>query len=135
MAKFSAHGGLRLRLNGGRTSFGCELKDPFRSRAGGGRGGGKKKRLLLESPFGIHRGSGRGGRLSGLGRVCSHGKKSSEFKSEERLKKDGGNGDQEEDEMDFDEFESDEFSCFRGLVLDLSYRSVTFFRVLFFLFL
>ena len=53
MAKFSAHGGLRLRLNGGRTSFGCELKDPFRSGAGGGRGGGKKKRLLLESPFGI----------------------------------------------------------------------------------
>ena len=38
-------------------------------------------------------------------------------------------------EMDFDEFARDEFSCFRGLVLDISYRSVTFsmFSMLFFL--
>jgi len=36
--------------------------------------------------------------------------------------------------MDFDEFARDEFSCFRGLVLDISYRSVTFsmFSMLFF---
>lgn len=109
MAKFSAHGGLRILFNGERTSFGCEPKDPFGFRLGGGFG---KKRSLLESPR-----INRKVRLSGLGRVCSHGKKSGGSKSEERLRKDADNGVE-------DEFERDELSCYRGLVLDISYRPV-----------
>ncbi|ONK65067.1 uncharacterized protein A4U43_C07F33260 [Asparagus officinalis] len=104
MAKFSANGGLRL-------SLGSDFRDPFRF----------NKRLLLESPVGLSKGS-RGVRLSGFCRVWSHGEKSGGFKSEERLKREGG--DSEEEEVELQELEGDELSCFRGLVLDISYRPV-----------
>lgn len=121
MAKFSAHGGLRILFNGERNPFVCEPKDPLRFKLGGG--GDGKKRVLLESPR-----ISRGTRISGHGRVFSHGKRASGFKSEERLRKHDGDDEEEEEEaeemVDFDEFERDELSCFRGLVLDISYRPV-----------
>ncbi|XP_020256053.1 uncharacterized protein LOC109832961 isoform X2 [Asparagus officinalis] len=113
MAKLSAHGGLRPLSNGEKTTFGSELRDPFRF----------NKKLLLENPIGFHR-SSRGLRISKFSRVWSHGMKSNGFKSEKKLKRDGVDSEEEEEEVEFKEFGRDEFSCFRGLVLDISYRPV-----------
>lgn len=78
-------------------------------------GGGK---TLLDSPLGIHRRS-RGVRSLGPGRVWSLGsKKPGSFKAEKSLSDD--DDEEEEDEG----FERDELSCFRGLVLDISYRPI-----------
>lgn len=110
MARFSAHGGVRFQFNGDMTSFGCELKDPFRFKLGSDHG---NKRFLLESPR-----INTGVRPSGVTRVFSHGKKSSGFKSEEKFKRNAVDSEEEED----DETEFNDLSCFRGLVLDISYR-------------
>lgn len=70
-------------------------------------------------------------RVGGFARVWAHGhgRRAGGFKNEERLKRDGGDDDSEEEEVEeeevgFDEFARDELSCFRGLVLDISYRPV-----------
>ncbi|ONK63636.1 uncharacterized protein A4U43_C07F17320 [Asparagus officinalis] len=111
MAKLSTHGGLRLLSNGEKTAFGYELRDPFRF----------NKRLLLESPIGFYR-SSRGLRISKFSRGWSYGIKSIGFKSEKRLMRDGVDSEEEEEEIEFEEFGRDEFSCFRCLVLVISFR-------------
>ncbi|KAJ6847153.1 uncharacterized protein M6B38_285100 [Iris pallida] len=117
MARVTAHGGLRLLLNAERTPFVHDPKDQSTLKLGGGCNG-RKKRFLAENPLGIHEGGRRGARPHGSGRVCSH-------------KKSGGGGLKPEEFMESDdedeelgEFERDELSCFRGLVLDISYRPV-----------
>lgn len=116
MAKFTAQGNLRLLFKGDSASFRWELRDSVRFGVGGGKG-------LLESPIGILRWS-RGVKSLGPGWVWSLGnQKSSSFKAEKCL--DGDDDEEEEDEEEGGEFVRDELSYFRGLVLDISYRSVT----------
>ncbi|XP_072951421.1 uncharacterized protein [Typha angustifolia] len=110
MAKFAAQGGLGLPFSGERSSFGCDLRDPFRFGVG-------DVRRLSNCPVGIRRSSRVVRSSPGNWRVLSLGKKSSSSRAEEHL---DGEGDGDEQE----EFETDELSCFRGLVLDISYRPV-----------
>lgn len=111
MAKFRPQGDLNLAINGSRAHLGSETKDPFSLRVGCG--GGRRK---FESSVGIQR-SSRGIRFPGFGSVCSMGRKAGSGAAE-RLNGDGGDSEEE------DGFEKDELSCFRGLVLDISYRPV-----------
>ena len=106
MAKFTAQGGLKLHFNGDSGSFAFDSSDPFNFRLG--------KLRFLHTPAQIHRNKVR---TPGSGRVVSASKKSSTSKAaEEHLN----------DDYDEDDYEKDELSCFRGLVLDISYRSLIF---------
>ncbi|KAK1297074.1 hypothetical protein QJS10_CPB15g02110 [Acorus calamus] len=110
MAKFTTHASLKLPINGEKISSWGDPKDPLHFRYGGLR--------FVENLVQKHR---RCVRFDGYGRVCSLGKKSSSFKAEECL----GNGASiDDDDYDEDGYERDELSCFRGLVLDISYRPV-----------
>ncbi|KAJ6817013.1 uncharacterized protein M6B38_414015 [Iris pallida] len=118
MARITAHGGLRMLLNAERTPFPHDPKDPSTLKLGGGSSGGKK-RFLVGSPSG----GKRGVRVDGFGRVRSHRKSGGGLKIEEFMESD----DEEEEEVEEEsagEFERDELSCYRGLVLDISYRPV-----------
>lgn len=71
----------------------------------------------------VHRRSSRGLRVGALGKVWAHGRRAGGFKNEERLKIDDSE-EEDEGEVELNEFARDELSWFRGLVLDISYRSV-----------
>ncbi|PKA50919.1 hypothetical protein AXF42_Ash007574 [Apostasia shenzhenica] len=121
MARFTANGSLKLLLNGERAcSFGGERRDPVRCRVCGWR-------RLLKSPIGVQ---SRGSCFQWVCRVSAMGKKGGVSKAEERSKgreglDDSEDVDEEDEEVDEEEeFMRDELSCFRGLVLDISYRPV-----------
>ncbi|KAJ3707285.1 hypothetical protein LUZ61_010990 [Rhynchospora tenuis] len=115
MARIASQGGLGLPFN-------CDLVARFK---------GISKRKCLETPIGISHGDrSRGFRSGGKWRIGAVSKKKLSWGSK------GGERYTEEVEL-FDrelldevveeaseEFERDELSCFRGLVLDLSYRPV-----------
>ncbi|XP_009389001.2 uncharacterized protein LOC103975690 [Musa acuminata AAA Group] len=115
MAKLTAQGSLRLTLCGDRASFWCEPRDQVRCRIGGGK-------RPLDSPVGIHR-SSSGFTSPEAGRVWAVGKKSKSFKPDEFESGEGKEVEYEEEEEE-NELQRDELSCFRGLVLDVSYRPV-----------
>lgn len=95
---------VKLQLNGDRGSFAFDSRDPFHFRLG--------KLRFLDTPAQIHRNKVR---IPGSGRVLSVSKKSSTSKAaDEHLN----------DDYDEDGYQKDELSCFRGLVLDISYRPV-----------
>ncbi|KAJ3669922.1 hypothetical protein LUZ60_010246 [Juncus effusus] len=112
MAKVAAHGGVGFNFN-------CDLTTRF---------GGLSKRSFSESPIWISRRNYIGG-LSSLEqwRASASGKKK-RSKGEDRIngEKDRFNQELENEQIEEKyEFERDELSCFRGLVLDLSYRPVS----------
>ncbi|CAL9201799.1 unnamed protein product [Musa hybrid cultivar] len=115
MAKLTAQGSLRLTLCGDRASFWCEPRDQVRCRIGGGK-------RPLDSPVGIHR-SSSGFTSPDAGRVWAVGKKSKSFKPDEFESGEGKEVEYEEAEEE-NELQRDELSCFRGLVLDVSYRPI-----------
>lgn len=109
MAQFTAKGVLKLLFNGDGASFAVEPSDPFHYKLGGG------SRTIQ-----VHK-----RKLAGsASRVFSlHKKKPSQFGIETGLNgRDKGMHDGE-DEFDGED-EYDELACFRGLVLDISYRHV-----------
>ncbi|XP_058105900.1 uncharacterized protein LOC131249264 [Magnolia sinica] len=115
MAKITAQGGLKLLFNVDRLPFAFESNDPFQCRVG-------RSRFIEKNPVQIHNSSKKLIRLSGSGKVFSVGNKrmaSSSNGADEGL--DGFDEDGGDDEGDF---ERDELACFRGLVLDISYRPV-----------
>ncbi|WOK99455.1 hypothetical protein Cni_G08167 [Canna indica] len=119
MAKLTAQGGLRLTLSGDRASLWPGSRDQIPSTIGAGK-------RILERPVGIRRSSRRGVVSRDAARVSALGRKSRSFRADECMNGDGkdveeGDDDDEEEE---DQFKGDEFSCFRGLVLDISYRPV-----------
>ncbi|KMZ75349.1 HNH endonuclease [Zostera marina] len=112
MAKITPIGGLRF--------FGCgvaESRDPSQCNLGSGGGGrrSRRRRFVMENPIIFHRKnkivSGNGGFC---GKIWSVGKRSGV----------GRTSDLDEDNEYEVGFERDELSCFRGLVLDISYRPV-----------
>ncbi|KAJ0974113.1 hypothetical protein J5N97_016078 [Dioscorea zingiberensis] len=111
MARLAAHGGFRMSTNGDMASFGCESRDPLMLRVSGWR------RLQEKTAKGARF------RLPGDVKVYSVGKKSRNLRAEDLLDDDD---DEEEDVVleEEEEYERDELSCFRGLVLDISYRPV-----------
>ncbi|KAJ0974119.1 hypothetical protein J5N97_016084 [Dioscorea zingiberensis] len=112
MARLAAHGGFRMSTNGDMASFGCESRDPLMLRVSGWR------RLQEKTAKGARF------RLPGDVKVYSVGKKSRNLRAEDLL--DDDDDDEEEDVVleEEEEYERDELSCFRGLVLDISYRPV-----------
>lgn len=107
MARFTPQGRLKLLFNGD----GAEPNDPFRYKLVSNVFGGSGKLKSLQVPKGTAR------RLY----FSSSLRKGRKFNANASLDvSDGGIYDIEED---FDtEYETDNLSCFRGLVLDISYR-------------
>ncbi|XP_010257698.1 PREDICTED: uncharacterized protein LOC104597692 [Nelumbo nucifera] len=115
MAQFTAQGGLKLFFNGKGVSFRFDSNDPFHYKGAG------RIRFVDARPIQPHNNNTRSYRSSRV--FSSLGKKPSGFSTEERLVADDGG----EVDLGFDEddqFENDELSCFRGLVLDISYRPI-----------
>uniref|UniRef100_A0A1D1Z033 Anaredoxin n=1 Tax=Anthurium amnicola TaxID=1678845 RepID=A0A1D1Z033_9ARAE len=115
MAKFTAQGGFKLSFSGERA---CDPRDSSHCRLSGGAGGGVR---LFKNPFETHKrsSSSRKNRLARWSSGVSFvGRRSSSFSEEESL------NDAVDEDDDYEEFERDELSCFRGLVLDISYRPV-----------
>lgn len=116
MAKISAHGNFRF--------FSYDPKDnPYRVKFGHGEN--EKKRSFLDNSFGFGR------RNRGVRVYTSRNKSKEILNTKEEMMKgdvveyDSDEGDEEdEEELEFGEYERDELSCFRGLVLDISYRPV-----------
>lgn len=116
MARIASQGGLGLPFN-------CDLFAQFK---------GITKSKFLECPVLISNGGHRSGVRSGgkwrIGAVGKKKKQSGRSKAEEKYTEEVDKFDRELiDEVieeASEEFESDELSCFRGLVLDFSYRLV-----------
>jgi hypothetical protein len=115
MARIASQGGLGLPFN-------CDLFAQFK---------GISRGQFVESPIVISNGAhSRGLRSGGEWRIGAVGKKkpSGRTRTEEKYTEEVERFDQELiDEVleeASEEFESDELSCFRGLVLDLSYRLI-----------
>lgn len=110
MAQITSQGGLNLLFNGDGSSFGVEPRDPFQYKLGSGlRSIGVHKRKLIRPRSGV---------WSSMNK-----KKSSKFSVDASLNVSGKGISGESEEYDSDE-EFDELACFRGLVLDISYRQV-----------
>ncbi|KDO55069.1 hypothetical protein CISIN_1g023698mg [Citrus sinensis] len=110
MAQITSQGGLNLLFNGDGSSFGVEPRDPFQYKLGSGlRSIEVHKRKLIRP---------RNGVWSSMNK-----KKSSKFSVDASLNVSGKGISGESEEYDSDE-EFDELACFRGLVLDISYRPV-----------
>ncbi|KAG6489604.1 uncharacterized protein LOC122005815 [Zingiber officinale] len=107
MAKLAAQGGLRMILSGDKLSLWS----------------GKR---IVERSVGIPRGvlmSPGGSRVWAVGRKSSRGSRVDERRSLEDKDVEEEESEDEEEEED-EQFKSDEFSSFRGLVLDISYRPI-----------
>ncbi|XP_010276405.1 PREDICTED: uncharacterized protein LOC104611160 [Nelumbo nucifera] len=117
MAQFTTQGGLKLFFNGDRVSFGFDSKDAFHyCKVGDG------LRFVEITPIQLNKNNAG---FYGSSRVFSslRNKSSSFSADEERIVADDGN----EADLGFDEddeFGRDELSCFKGLVLDISYRPI-----------
>ncbi|XP_062113507.1 uncharacterized protein LOC133824594 [Humulus lupulus] len=115
MAQFTAQGRVKLLFNGGDgVSFGMEPSDPFHFKVRSIQP--HKRRLKL---------SGSTTRLYSSSSSSSFLNKPTDFSSDDHLNAGdevAGRGYAEDD--DDHEFARDELSCFRGLVLDISYRPV-----------
>ncbi|KAL9436456.1 hypothetical protein AB3S75_022500 [Citrus x aurantiifolia] len=110
MAQITSQGGLNLLFNGDGSSFGVEPRDPFQYKLGSGlRSIEVHKRKLIRPRSGV---------WSSMNK-----KKSSKFSVDASLNVSGKGISGESEEYDSDE-EFDELACFRGLVLDISYRPV-----------
>ncbi|KAI4350375.1 hypothetical protein L6164_004836 [Bauhinia variegata] len=109
MAQFTTQGRLKLLFNGEGVSSRLELKDPFHCKLRSIQS--HKRRLRYFGSSGrLHYSSS----LSGQTNRCN---------AEANLTG-SGEGVYDEDDSDLDAFENDDLSCFRGLVLDISYRPV-----------
>ncbi|XP_042513735.1 uncharacterized protein LOC122088514 isoform X2 [Macadamia integrifolia] len=106
MAQFTVQGGLKLLFHGDRLSFGFEVKDPFHYKLGG------LSRFAEGHPIQL---LDKNVRLHSSTRVSrSRNRKSTT-----------SNADVPDDVYDEDgEYERDDLDCFRGLVLDISYRPI-----------
>ncbi|KAL5547158.1 hypothetical protein UlMin_006845 [Ulmus minor] len=105
MAQLTAQGRVKLLFNGEGVSFGLEAKDPFQHKLRSVKP--NKRRLRLSSSTRLF--------LSSL-------HKHTHFSAQARSSV--GEVDDDDDEDDDDEFSRDDLACFRGLVLDISYRPV-----------
>lgn len=115
MAKLAAQGGLRMILSGDKLSLWS----------------GKR---IVERSVGIPRGvlmSPGGSRVWAVGRKSSRGSRVDERRSLEDKDVEEEESEDEEEEED-EQFKSDEFSSFRGLVLDISYRYFSLLHFFFF---
>lgn len=110
MAQITSRGGLNLLFNGDGSSFGVEPRDPFQYKLGSGlRSIQVHKRKLIRPRSGV---------WSSMNK-----KKSSKVSVDVSLTVNDKGISGESEEYDSDE-EFDELACFRGLVLDISYRQV-----------
>lgn len=121
MAQFAAQGRLKLLYNGDGVSFRVEPRDPFGFKLVGiglGVGG-------LKSSAQVHkkrRVSSVGSSIRVYSALKNNKKKSNGLNSEASLYvSDKRICDDDDDDYDSEE-ENDELACFRGLVLDISYR-------------
>ncbi|XP_059647306.1 uncharacterized protein LOC132293726 isoform X2 [Cornus florida] len=122
MAQFTAQGRLRLLYNGDGVSNGLEPRDPFPQNAHYKvLGGGLRFADVAPIPFRFFKRDLRFHGSSNRSSSSSSVNKSSHFNAESRLNV--GNDGIYDDSAD-SEFERDELACFRGLVLDISYRPV-----------
>jgi hypothetical protein len=117
MAQFITQGCLKLLFSGEGVSLGLEPKDPFHS-----------KLKSVQTHMHRLRFLGSTTRLFSSSSSSSVNNKSSNFSAEASLNvSDEEDVYDEDDGVDYDdEFESDDLADFRGLVLDISYRSVSF---------
>ncbi|KAJ4979986.1 hypothetical protein NE237_010766 [Protea cynaroides] len=106
MAQFTVQSGLKLFFHGERVSFGFEAKDPFHYKLG---------RLLSFAEGHPIQLLNNNVRLYSSSRVCSS-----------RNRKSTTSDAQVPDDADYEdgEYEKDDLDCFRGLVLDISYRPI-----------
>ncbi|XP_044497768.1 uncharacterized protein LOC123219883 [Mangifera indica] len=111
MAQFTAQGRLKLLFNSDGASFGVETRDPFNYKLG-----------TLRSIQAHNRGLRF---IKSTTRVYSsvNEKKSRQFNAEAILNVSDEGIHDESEEYDSD-LETDDLACFRGLVLDISYRPV-----------
>lgn len=118
MARFTARVGLKLPFCGEKE---CDPREWRPFTFGGGAAGGV---ALFKNPVEIRRRSDmRKTKLARVScRVSATGRKSGSSRGDRVADAAGEDDDDDDDE----EFESDELSCFRGLVLDVSYRSGIF---------
>lgn len=107
MAQFTAQGRVKSLFNGEGVSFGLELKDPFHR--------------LLRSVQPHKRRLRFSGSTSRLSSYSSSKNKHNHLSAGDESVNPGNEVKFHDDD---DEFETDELACFRGLVLDISYRSI-----------
>ena len=125
MAQFTTHGRLKLLFNGESVSSRLDRKDPFHYKC---RSVQTHKRRIryIGSAAGIYHASSsslrsRTSRCDAEARPIA----GNEVVHDECDDDDDNDEDEDEDDDDDDVFEEDDgLSCFRGLVLDISYRSL-----------
>ncbi|RZC77783.1 hypothetical protein C5167_001989 [Papaver somniferum] len=119
MAQLTAQRGMKPLFNGDRLLIGSEIRDPFCSKVGCG------LRLINTHQNHFHKGKKRFHGFRSKTRIFSSLRnKSSSSNADGRSSSIGYDG----GDVDFDpfEFKNDELACFRGLVLDISYRFPTY---------
>ncbi|KAI3879045.1 hypothetical protein MKW92_014036 [Papaver armeniacum] len=117
MAQLTAQRGMKPLFNGDRLSIGSEIRDPLCGKVSCG------LRLIDTHQNNFHKGKKRFYGFRSKTRIFSSLRnKSSSSNADGRSSSIGYDG----GDVDFDpfEFKSDELACFRGLVLDISYRPV-----------
>ncbi|KAI3924374.1 hypothetical protein MKW98_032575 [Papaver atlanticum] len=117
MAQLTAQRGMKPLFNGDRLSIGSEIRDPLCSKVGCG------LRLIDTHQNHFHKGKKRFHGFRSKTRIFSSLRnKSNSSNADGRSSSIGYDG----GDIDFDpfEFKNDELACFRGLVLDISYRPV-----------
>lgn len=129
MAQFTTQGRLKLLLIGEGVSSLLDQKDPFFHH--------KCRSILTHT----HHRRRRLRHIGSSGRIyyssfMSSKSKTNRCNAEARstVGNEGAHDDDDDFDLDDDEFENDDLSCFRGLVLDISYRSPFFQYFLFVLF-
>ena len=125
MAQFTAQGRVKLLLfNGDGVSFGLEPKDPFHLKVRSIQPH-KRKLKLSGSTTRIYS-------SSSSNKPTNFSKEGHLYVGDESVYRENEvvDHDFDGDDDDDDEFVRDDLACFRGLVLDISYRSILFLKVL-----
>ncbi|PON86875.1 HNH endonuclease [Trema orientale] len=118
MAQFTAQGRVKLLFNGDGVPFGLEPKDPFQFKVRSIQP--HKRRLKFSgSTTRIHSSSS-----SSLNKPTNFSAEGHLNVGDESVNSDNEVFDRDFDDDDDDEFARDELACFRGLVLDVSYRPI-----------
>lgn len=123
MAQFITHGRLKLLFSGEGASLGLESRDPFHYSKLRSVQTHMRRLRFRRSTTRLFSSSSSSASLS------SSLNKSKHFNAEARpdVSDDEGAYDEDDDVDHADEFERDELAGFRGLVLDISYRSLSFY--------
>lgn len=120
MAQFTAQGRVKLLINGDGVSFGLEPKDPFHFKVRSVQPHKRRLKLSGSSSTRIYSSS------SSLNKPPNSSAEGHLNGGDESVHHENEMADHYFDEDDDDEYARDDLACFRGLVLDISYRSILY---------